>query len=327
MFAENMKSGQNNTVPSNNCPLVSVAVLTYNNQINIYRTLDSVFFQDYPNIELIISDDASRDFDEQNIIKYIEKKSQGNVRNVTINVNKTNLGTVAHANRVARLCNGEYIKFLACGDAFYERASLSRLQQFAESRTENVVVSISLVCSEELSKEYYLFPNARRVRIIKNKAPDELYTVLVFSNIISSVGMLLRKQFFDTNGFDEQYRYLEDFPLWLSLSRNGVKIPILDSITVKYGIGGNSSRFGTAFESQLLREDMILCYEKEIIPYLNRLSLINREFVNYQYIKLKSYENMDKYSKLLFRGRYLFFDLYVQLKKKIKKSIVRKRDA
>ena len=42
-------------------PLVSIIVLTYNSSLTILETLESLKKQSYPNIELIISDDASKD--------------------------------------------------------------------------------------------------------------------------------------------------------------------------------------------------------------------------------------------------------------------------
>ena len=44
-----------------NNPLVSVVVITYNSASTIIETLDSIREQSYKNIELIISDDCSKD--------------------------------------------------------------------------------------------------------------------------------------------------------------------------------------------------------------------------------------------------------------------------
>ena len=54
-----------------NRPLVSVGVLVYKNFHYIKDVINSILEQDYPNIELIISDDGSPDFCAKEIENYI----------------------------------------------------------------------------------------------------------------------------------------------------------------------------------------------------------------------------------------------------------------
>ena len=46
---------------NNKFPLVSVVIITYNSEKTIIETLESIKNQTYKNIELIISDDFSKD--------------------------------------------------------------------------------------------------------------------------------------------------------------------------------------------------------------------------------------------------------------------------
>lgn len=318
-----MQNGQGHIVHLNSTPLVSVIILTYENYKNIYRTLDSVFMQDYNNIEVVISDDASENFDEKVIENYVQCNKSSNIKNVIMISNKKNLGTVAHANKIAKLSNGEYIKFLACGDAFYKETSLRKLQKFASKAEEDIITSISVVCSESLSEEYYTFPSKRRSKLVESSKPVKLYGILVFSNIISAVGSMFHRGFFERIGFNESYKFLEDLPLWLNLTRNNIRIPILNEITVKYAIGGNSSKNGTAYESKLLKNDLILCYEKEILKYIKDIPILKRKFILYRYEKLKYYNEMSIYNKFRFKCKYIFFEVYIFIKRIIKSMIIR----
>ena len=47
-------------------PLVSVILLSYNNLQFLYNAIDSVLLQNYPRLELIISDDCTEGFDPEN---------------------------------------------------------------------------------------------------------------------------------------------------------------------------------------------------------------------------------------------------------------------
>ena len=73
--------------------LYSIVVTHYNQMEFIYEALDSVFKQNYPNIELIVTDDKSKSFDKKTVIDYIEKKKKKNITNYIIIANDTNLGT------------------------------------------------------------------------------------------------------------------------------------------------------------------------------------------------------------------------------------------
>ena len=54
-------------------PLVSIAVIVFNGEKLLECALDSALSQDYSNIEIVISDDASTD-GTQEIIKDYQKK-------------------------------------------------------------------------------------------------------------------------------------------------------------------------------------------------------------------------------------------------------------
>ena len=93
-------------------PLVSLVVLTYNQEQYIRETLDSVFSQDYNNLEIVISDDCSADRTYDIIMEY-KDRYEGSHR-LIVNRNKTNMGLVNHYNNVLlNYVHGEY--FFGCG--------------------------------------------------------------------------------------------------------------------------------------------------------------------------------------------------------------------
>lgn len=283
---QNMRTGSRTIQHSNNLDRVTVIVLCYKNQDKIYRTLDSILDQKNVLIDLLVSDDASGDFDAQDIIQYLSIKSTGNIRCYSVNINEHNIGTVRHANKTAKMAETEFIKFVACSDAFYDDNSLYNLIAFAKKYDNYVISSISEVCSENSGAHLYFFPQKHRIRKILSCSPEQMFNTMCAANIISSAGTLFRKSFFE-NGFDESYQYLEDYPTWLTIYRNNDYIPYMQVVTAKYYVGGNSSSNGTAFDSLLLREDMLRCYEKEIFPYLDRLSFLTKQIVLYRYDLLK----------------------------------------
>lgn len=322
MFAINTVGGRKPTLRLNktmHTSLISVVVLTYENADKIYRTLDSVLMQDYPNLELIISDDASETFPKGQIEAYLS----GKTKRFRVRQSETNLGTVAHCNAVAVETSGSFIKFLASGDGFSQSTSLRELMEFAQRNPESpVVTSASRVCNEDFSTVYYDFPSSRRVKILNNTSPEKLYNILVFSNIVSSVGALFQREFFTRyQGFDTHYHLLEDWPTWLRLTRNGIAIPCCPLATVYYAVGGVSSQDGTAFEAKGLRNDMILCYEREILPYLDKIPFVYKKFACFQFEKLTKNDNRNTIERVKFLMKYMPFEVYRGVKSVIKRLI------
>ena len=88
-----------------NLPLVSVICLCYNHVCFLEEALESIFSQTYPNIEVFIVDDASRDESKDKINEIIaeyELKTLQNylpLKRIRIFNNPKNLGNCASFNR------------------------------------------------------------------------------------------------------------------------------------------------------------------------------------------------------------------------------------
>lgn len=104
--------------------LVSLCVITYNQETYIGEALESVLAQDYDNLEIIISDDNSSDSTFR-IIEDICKSYKGN-HSLVLNRNERNLGVVGNLNKALQLSSGKYICLAAGDDVMYpDRISFS----------------------------------------------------------------------------------------------------------------------------------------------------------------------------------------------------------
>ena len=102
-------------------PLVSIAVVTYNSSKTVLETLDSIKEQTYPNIELIISDDCSKDNTVELCRGWVEK-NKGRFVRVEILTVETNTGVSANFNRADAASRGEWGKPIAGDDLLLPNA-------------------------------------------------------------------------------------------------------------------------------------------------------------------------------------------------------------
>ena len=92
-------------------PLVSVALMTYNQERYVKESLLSILNQTYDNLEIIISDDGSND-NTWEIIEHevdLYRHSGGRFCNIVLNRNVVNLGVAKHFELILSKCHGKLI--------------------------------------------------------------------------------------------------------------------------------------------------------------------------------------------------------------------------
>ncbi len=87
-------------------PLVSIVLATYNGEKYLEEQLESVVKQTYPNIEIIIVDDKSRDRTEEILRRYAFLYS-----NIQVYINDVNLGYIKNFQKGCQLASGDFISF------------------------------------------------------------------------------------------------------------------------------------------------------------------------------------------------------------------------
>ena len=117
---------------SEKAPLVSIGIPTYNRERLIGRAIESALHQDYPNIEIVISDNASTDATPEICRRYAQE--QPNVRYVQ---QSRNLGATRNFDAVLQQSSGQFFMWLGDDDWLdpnYVRLALARLRHERRSR-------------------------------------------------------------------------------------------------------------------------------------------------------------------------------------------------
>ena len=92
-------------------PLVSVGIPTYNRLPRLQRAVASVLAQDYPNLELVVSDNASTDGTEAWLAELAEAHP-----NVVVHRNPANIGPTRNFNQARDASRGDLLLWLGDDD-------------------------------------------------------------------------------------------------------------------------------------------------------------------------------------------------------------------
>lgn len=120
-----------------NNPRVSVVCISYNQEDYIEEALVSICSQTYPNLEVIICDDASTDKTQEKILKIIEPyKSQINFK---LKLRKKNIGIESNLYNGLSLATGDYVALCEGDDFWIDKNKLQTQISYMEKNTDTAV--------------------------------------------------------------------------------------------------------------------------------------------------------------------------------------------
>lgn len=292
-------------------PLVSVVISSYNHENYVQKTIESIIFQTYEKIELIIIDDGSTDSTYE---KILEMASICEERFVNVFFKKQkNQGIGKTCNELIKLSHGEYLYYIASDDlakpvAIEEEVSfLEKNKGYAlvvgnnEIIDENGVVSYwneerNITYAED--KAYYkTFADFLNIKQLDKNFGSYLY--LYRGNHIPN-GYLVRKSIYEKTGLNNENAPLEDWFMNLQISKYA-KVKYLNKVLFSYRWHQNntikqSEKIQTLYNLTLQYENILLTktnfknVNKEVVNCFLFGKLTKRLIIIYKIIELRRYK-------------------------------------
>lgn len=307
-------------------PLITVIVITYNSAAYVVETLESVNKQDYKNLELIISDDNSKDETIKIVGEWIEKNNSRFTSTKVISPER-NTGIPANCNRGVKAATGDFIKIIAGDDILLSDCVSSNLKFIEEKEGRNIVISEMQAFLDDTEPKKYLelkkpFGN---VFSDNHSARDQNKLLLNVSYFGNAPSLFYRKTVFDIVLFDESIPLLEDYPFAINATKAGFKYEYLPKVTVLYRVREDSAYFKK--RKEIFGKFYRTKYQfdkKYRFPYLDFVALAN-EKVYYSIHKYFDDHNLNKntiFLNLLFKTANLAnpFRYVAFLRNKIKRN-------
>jgi len=216
--------------------LVSIVVITYNSAKYVLETLESINAQTYHYRELIVSDDCSTDDTLDICLKWIEENQDKYFRAELIAA-ESNTGIPANCNRGVNKAKGEWIKLIA-GDDILDKDCITNFMKFANNNPDASVISSSVqFFANTYTKEnfYKAIYTTDHKFFYQDTSAQSQYKMLLWKNYVHGPSTIIKKSaILNVGDFDERYPFIEDYPMYLKLTKAGYKIFALNEITVYY---------------------------------------------------------------------------------------------
>lgn len=255
-------------------PLVSVVVVTYNSSEYVIETLESAKSQTYTNIELIVSDDCSKDNTVEICQKWIRENKKRFVRTEII-TSAINTGTPSNCNRGVKASKGEWIKLIAGDDALINNCISSNID-YSKSNSEITIIHSNYEWyNDDFNNSSYVGTTNLTNNNFCNSSitAKEQYKLLLLKNRVNALTIFLkRKTLIEIGGFDERFRLIEDGPMWINFTKHKYKIYYLDNKTVKYRKKKSDIKNKNPFTNSVYAKELLM-FNK--IYKINNISLFN----------------------------------------------------
>jgi alpha-1,3-rhamnosyltransferase len=187
------KMTTNNLDRKTNLPLVSVVIPSYNHARYVGQAIESVLSQTYPNIELIVVDDGSKDGSREVI------RELANRHGFKTLLNEVNRGQSHAFNSAIELARGEFISLLPSDDWYLPRKTEAQIARFMEcEKSVGVVYAAGLRYFEDLDETRPVVLPVKTGRISRE--------LILLGNFVYPVTPLFRREVLEEFRPNEQFR-------------------------------------------------------------------------------------------------------------------------
>lgn len=239
-------------------PLVSVIMPSYNHERHIGSAIQSVLAQTYQHLELVVTDDGSRDSSPSVIQSFDDPR-------IKPHFFEHNQGACAAVNDCIRRSSGEYIAMISSDD-LWKPDKLAIQVDFLQTHPQvgavfaipEFIDSTGNILSRHAAPDLYAtFPAENKTRA------QWLHHFFTKGNRLCHPSMLIRKSCYDAlGGYDNRLRQLPDFDMWIRFCKR-FELHILDQplIQFRWFDDGSNTSAPTGPNMARIHNELFLIFE------------------------------------------------------------------
>jgi glycosyltransferase involved in cell wall biosynthesis len=205
-------------------PLVSVAVITYNQKEFLIECIESILLQNYDNFQIVIADDYSTDGTQATLFDY-ETKYPSIFKLILSDVNG---GITVNSNRAHFACEGDYIVWMGGDDLMLPNKIASQVE-FMENNPKCTILYHNL--------DVFDSESGKTIRLMNNKYNSHqgnFYKVVAKGVFNGACSTMIRRSKAPAKGFDERIPIASDWLYYMETLLNGGEIRYIDKVLGRY---------------------------------------------------------------------------------------------
>lgn len=270
-------------------PLVSIAIITYNQKEFLKECIESCLAQDYPNLEIVVADDGSTDGTHE-LLRDYDMHHPGKF---VLRLSKENQGITKNSNVAHFACTGKYIAWIG-GDDLMLPGKISKQVEFMEKNPDCTICYHDMdVFDSETGRTLYSFSE-------KNKPREGTVSVIIKYGVFNGAcSTMVRSSSVPRQGYNELLPVASDWCYWIDTLVKGGEIRFIPEILARYRrhprnatsikdkIGQNSldhlntcnyviAEYPEYTKEALYCYSMNLRYLRKRLPYMTALNFVVR---------------------------------------------------
>lgn len=260
-------------------PKISVIMSVFNQEQYLQKSIDSILSQSYKKFEFIIINDGSN----KNTKKILELNKLQDKRIKVIN-NKKRIGLTKSLNIAIKKSEGEYIARQDSDDISYFKRFEEQLNFFKKNKKVIMCGTNGILID---SNNSFL----KKIKNLENNYKKIKKKLIYENQFIHSSVMVKKNYLLELKGYDEKFKYAQDYDLWCRLSIKGF-LSNINKILVKI------RQHNESITKKNKKEQNYYSILASIRHYakINNFKYLNKSYDIYSFLKEKK---IAKFAKIL----------------------------
>lgn len=208
-------------------PVISVAIITYNQKEFLQQCIESILAQDYPHLEIVIADDASSDGTPEMLRRYDEQYPDL----FRLVLSEQNRGITCNANCAFHACTGKYIAWMG-GDDLMLPGKLKKQVVFMEQHPDCVISYHNLdVFESQTGKSLGFFNSGKHCN---HPHKGSVAKLIEYGTFCGACSVMMVREACPSYGFHALIPVASDWFHYIETASNGGSVRYLPEVLGRY---------------------------------------------------------------------------------------------